>query len=60
MVDLLYNFFLNVLINSETFPNSELLATLLTFASITLIFGALVKFVIWLFKAPFGGGKWRN
>lgn len=60
MVDLLYNFFMNVLINSNDFHDSELLATLLTFASIVLIFGALVKFVVWLFKAPFRGSKWRD
>lgn len=60
MAELLYDFFLNTFINSNLLPNQELLATLLTWASLVLIFGALVKFVIWLFKAPFRGGKWRD
>lgn len=60
MAELLYDFFLNTFINSNLLPNKELLATLLTWASLVLIFGALVKFVIWLFKAPFGSRKWRD
>ena len=60
MVDLIYNFILNDLIGSGTMPNSELLATLLTWASIILIFGALVRFVIWLFKCVSGAWIWRR
>lgn len=60
MVDLIYNFILNDLIGSSTMPNSELLATLLTWASIILIFGALVRFVIWLFKCVSGAWIWRR
>lgn len=60
MVDLIYNFILNDLIGSSTMPNSELLATLLTWASIILIFGALIRFIIWLFKCVSGAWIWRR
>ena len=61
MIDLLYDFMLNNLIgNSTTIPNAELMATLLTYASIVLIFGALVRFVIWLFKCVSGLWLWRK
>lgn len=60
MIDLIYNFMLNDLIGVSTIPNAELMATLLTYASIILIFGALVRFVIWLFKCVSGLWLWRK
>lgn len=60
MVNLLYDFILNDLIGDSTLPNTELLATLLTWTSIILIFGALVRFVIWLFKCVSGAWIWRR
>lgn len=60
MVDLIYNFILNDLIGASSMPNSELLATLLTWASIILIFGALIRFVVWLFKCVSGAWIWRK
>ena len=60
MIDLIYDFMLNNLIGDSTIPNSELMATLLTYASIILIFGALVRFVMWLFKCVSGLWLWRK
>lgn len=60
MVDLIYNFILDNLIGSTTTPNAELLAVLLTWTSIILIFGALVRFVVWLFKCVSGLWLWRK
>lgn len=60
MIDLLYDFMLNNLIGNSTIPNAELMATLLTYASIILIFGALVRFVMWLFKCVSGLWLWRK
>lgn len=61
MVNLIYDFMLNTLIGeSSTIPNVELMATLLTWVSIVLIFGALVRFVIWLFKCVSGAWIWRK
>lgn len=60
MIDLLYDFMLNNLIGNSSIPNAELMATLLTYASIILIFGALVRFVMWLFKCVSGLWLWRK
>lgn len=60
MVNLIYDFILNDLIGDSTLPNTELLATLLTWTSIILIFGALIRFVIWLFKCVSGAWIWRR
>lgn len=60
MIDLIYDFMLNNLIGNSTIPNAELMATLLTYASIILIFGALVRFVMWLFKCVSGLWLWRK
>lgn len=60
MIDLIYDFMLNNLIGNSSIPNAELMATLLTYASIILIFGALVRFVMWLFKCVSGLWLWRK
>lgn len=60
MVGLIYDFILNNLIGSSDIANAELMATLLTWAAIVLIFGALVRFVIWLFKCVSGAWIWRK
>lgn len=60
MIDMIYDFMLNNLIGNSTIPNAELMATLLTYASIILIFGALVRFVMWLFKCVSGLWLWRK
>lgn len=60
MVEMIYNFILNDLIGSATLPNAELMATLLTWTSLVLIFGALVRFVVWLFKCVSGWWIWRK
>lgn len=60
MIDLIYDFILNNLIGNTTTPNAELLAILLTWTAIILIFGALVRFVVWLFKCVSGLWLWRK
>ena len=60
MVDLIYDFILNNLIGSTNIPNAELMATLLTWACLVLIFGCLVRFVVWLFKCVSGAWLWRK
>lgn len=61
MIQLLYDFILNTLIGeSTTIPNAELMATLLAWTCLVLIFGALVRFVIWLFKCVSGNWIWRK
>lgn len=51
MIDLIYNFILNVLIGQDTtIAGAEDLATLLTFATIIMVFFVLVKLVFWCFN----------
>ena len=61
MFDLIYNFILNVLLGNSSNEAAQDVATLLTFASIVMIFFCLVKLVIWAFHL--GNGtykKWRG
>ena len=61
MVDMIYQFILNNLIGNNTaLPNADLMATLLSYACIVLIFGVLVRFVVWLFKCVSGAWIWRK
>lgn len=60
MVDLIYDFILNNLIGSTSIPNAELMATLLSWSALVLIFGCLVRFVVWLFKCVSGAWIWRK
>lgn len=60
MVGMIYDFILNKLIGSSEIADAELMATLLTWAAIVLIFAALVRFVIWLFKCVSGAWIWRK
>lgn len=61
MIDMIYNFIMNNLIGSNsTIPNAELMGILLSWVSLVLIFGALVRFVIWLFKCVSGAWIWRR
>lgn len=60
MVEMLYNFIRHTLIGTTTMQDADLLAIILTALSIFLIFGALVRFVKWLFFAPFRGNQWRK
>lgn len=59
MADLIFEFFRNVLIGTEsTIPGADTLAMLLTWASIILFFCVAVKLIRWAFGLPFG--SYRN
>lgn len=61
MFDLIYNFILNVLLGNSANEAAQDVATLLTFASIVMIFFCLVKLVIWAFHLGNGSSKkWRG
>jgi len=49
MIDIIYNFINEVLFGNSTIPGKTELATLLTFATMILIFFVLVKLVNWAF-----------
>lgn len=58
MIDLVYNFILNVLIGENTtIRGAEDLAVMLTWTTLILIFFVLVKLVVWCFGL--GSGKNR-
>lgn len=50
MIDLIYDFILNVLIGETEIPGVESLAILLTFAVIVLIVFCLIRLVVWVFN----------
>lgn len=60
MVDLIYDFILNTLIGETTMPNVELLATLLTWSFVILLFLGLIILITTAFKIAFGKTRWRN
>lgn len=57
MIDLIYDFILNTLLGNPEFTGAELVATLLTYTTIVMFFGLLVKLVMWSFGFIF---KWRK
>lgn len=61
MFDLIYNFILNTLLGNPENTQAQDCATLLTFASIILIYFCLVKLIVWVFHLGNGNSKkWRG
>lgn len=59
MIQMIYDFIKNTVLGQCEF-DTNLLAILMTYASMILIFLAMVKFVIWFFKIGRGITRWRK
>lgn len=56
MVDLLYNFILNTFLGNPEFEGATLIATLLTYTVIVVLFMLFIKLTLW----AFGLFKWKR
>ena len=56
MADLIYDFFRNILIGSNSsISGADTLAILLTWSTIVIFFALGIKLVCWVFGVPFNG-----
>lgn len=59
MIDLIYNFIWDVLLQNSTLVGAQDLAVLLTYTVIILIVFVLIRLTIWCFNLG-RTGKWRR